>query len=145
MQFYYGIRMNTNINLIEKIIDNRDVNMTKNKINIVNFLYYANNLNFHVQGLFAAIYALVFGSKIMNLMSKQNSFKIDPLWEYKMAKWIVMVQIIYSSFAMLFNIVSFIFDKEFILLALIPSVYLSTSAQILIMSIISYNCFLILR
>ena len=75
----------------------------------------------------------------MNLMSKQNGFKIDPIWEYKMAKWIVLVQIIYSSLAMIFNICSFIYDKEFILLALTPSVYLSTSAQILIMSDIHHQ------
>ena len=143
--FAYGLKMNIDFNQehkLKNLLDSK--NKTNNKIDMFNLLFLTSNITFSLQGLFNAIYLLVFGSKMMNLLIKHDTGKIDPLWEHKLAKLIILAQIVYPVMTnIFFTFTILMLDRNFSLLSLSPSIYLSTSNQILILSIISYKSLLI--
>ena len=126
VHFAYGLKVTNDFNQEHNLKNMNDSkNKTNNKIDMFNLLFLTSNITFNLQGLLTAIYLIVFGSKMMNILIKQDTTKIDPLWEQKLAKMIILGQIVYPVMInILYTVTTLILNKSIILLALSPSIYL---------------------
>ena len=119
-------------------------NHTSSKIDLFDLLFLTSSLTFNFQGLLNAIYLFFFGSKLMTLLIKQEPIRIDLVWEQNLAKLVILVQNIYPIFAILLHTFAiFLFNRTFSFFVLLPPIYLSTSNQIFVLSIIIYKTMVI--
>ena len=145
VQFSYAFEITMGFNKDLKL-ENIPANNTNNKIDLFNLLFLTSNLTFNLQGLLTAIYLLIFGGKIMTLLIKQDTIRIEPKWEHNLVKWIILVQVICSLMANVLHIITIlVYNKNFIYLTLSLPIYISTSNQIFILSIIIYKSMIIRR
>ena len=111
------------------------------KVDLVYSLVILANILHSVQSIITALYLVIFGPKIINLLLQLERFRIDSTVEYKIAKNALIMQILWSSLSAIFSIMFALImhlDLYYYVIPFAICIFIETSTQLTILSLIFY-------
>ena len=126
-----------------KLYKTYTLNSSDVKINLVNILQLVSIVGINVQTFLSAIYLLIFGGKMFEILLKPYGLVVNKKFEAKATRLITTSVIAYSLFCSLINAYSASLHSPGNFFSSIVPMYLFTSTQITILSFIAYKSFLV--